>query len=149
MSEIAIERAAAEPMVLTAVTHLQNREVDDAIDLFAEDFRYIDRGIGLEFSSKERLAEFFRKTRELFPDSCLHIDSILTSADHTVAEWTLQTTVTESFYAGLTRELQIVLHGVSVMRTKNGKITDWSDYYDGPTSRRIALAAHFTDWDGF
>jgi hypothetical protein len=42
--------------------------------------------------------------------------------------------------------IQILLHGVSVVRTKNGEITEWSDYYDGLTSRRTALAAHFTDW---
>ena len=24
--------------------------------------------------------------------------------------------------------------------------TDWADYYDGLTSRRTAVAAHFTEW---
>jgi steroid delta-isomerase-like uncharacterized protein len=146
MSGIAIERAATEKVVLTVVTHLKNGEIDDAIDLFAEEFTYKDRGIGLEFTNKERLAEFFQKTRELFPDSCLQIHSILTSVDRVVGEWTLHTTVTEPFYAGLSRKVQILLYGVSVVRTKNGKITDWSDYYDGLTSRRTALAAYFTDW---
>ena len=28
----------------------------------------------------------------------------------------------------------------------NGKITDWTDYYDGLTARRSRLAAYFTDW---
>jgi hypothetical protein len=32
------------------------------------------------------------------------------------------------------------------LRTENGKVTDWADYYDGLTSRRTALAAHFTEW---
>jgi hypothetical protein len=146
MSAIAIERA--EEVVLTVLTHLENGEIDDAIAPFAEEFTFKDRGIGLEFKDKGRLAEFFGKTHELFPDSCLQIDSILMSADHAVGEWTLQTTVTEPFYAGLSRKAQIVLHGVSVVRTKNGTITDWSDYYDGLTSRRTALAAYFTDWDG-
>jgi steroid delta-isomerase-like uncharacterized protein len=149
MSEIAIERAATEQVVLTVVTQLKNGEIDDAIDLFAEEFTFTDRGIGLEFKDKGRLAEFFRKTHELFPDSCVQIESILMSADHVVGEWTLQTTVTEPFYAGLPRKVQVLLHGVSVVRTKYGKITDWSDYYDGLTSRRIALAAYFTDWNGF
>jgi steroid delta-isomerase-like uncharacterized protein len=149
MNGSAIERAASEEVALTVLTHLNNGEIDDLIALFAEEFRYKDRGIGLEFTTKERLAEFFQKTRELFPDSCLQIDSFFMSVDHVVSEWTLRTTVTEPFYAGLTRKLQILLHGVSVARTKNGRITDWSDYYDGLTSRRTALAAHFTDWDGF
>jgi len=49
MSEIAIERAATEQLVLTVVTQLKNGEIDDAIDLFAEEFTFTDRGIGLEF----------------------------------------------------------------------------------------------------
>lgn len=149
MSGIAIETATMEEVFLAVSTHLKNGEIDDAIDLFAEEFTYKDCGIGLEFTNKERLAEFFQKTREVFPDSCLQIDSILMSVDHVVGEWKLHTTVTEPFYAGLTRTRQILLDGVSVVRTKNGKITGWSDYYDGLTSRRTALAAHFTDWDGF
>jgi steroid delta-isomerase-like uncharacterized protein len=148
MSAIAIERARTEEVILSVVAHLKNGEIDDAINLFAEEFTYRDRGIGLEFTNKERLAEFFQKTREFVPDSCLQIDSMLMSVDHVVGEWTLHTTVTEPFYPGLMRKVPILLHGVSVVRTKNGKITRWSDYYDGLTSRRTALAAHFTDWDG-
>jgi steroid delta-isomerase-like uncharacterized protein len=148
MNSIAIERAM-DDVVLTVVSHLHNGDVNEAIDLFAEEFTYKDRGIGLEFTDKRRLAEFFQKTRELFPDLCLQIDSILMSVDHVVGEWTVRTTVTEPFYAGMTRKVEISLPGVSVVRTKNGKITAWTDYYDGLTSRRTALAAHFTDWDGF
>jgi steroid delta-isomerase-like uncharacterized protein len=148
MSAIAIERAVTEQVVLTVLTHLNNGEIDDAIAPFAEEFTFKDRGIGLEFKDKGRLAEFFQKTSEFYPDSCLQIESILMSVDHMVGEWTLHTTVTEPFYGGLSRKVQILLHGVSVVRTKNGKITDWSDYYDGLTSRRTALASYFTDWDG-
>jgi hypothetical protein len=97
MRGIAIERAATEGVVLTVATHLKNGEIGDAIDLFAEEFNH---GIGLQFTNKERLAEFFQKTREFFPGSCFQIDSILMSVDHVVGEWTLHTTVTEGFYAG-------------------------------------------------
>jgi hypothetical protein len=148
MNAIAIERAATEQVVLTVLTHINNGEIDLAIAPFAEEFTFKDRGIGLEFKDKGRLAEFFQKTSELYPDSCLQIESILMSVDHVVGEWRLRTTVTEPLYAGLSRKVEILLHGVSVVRTKYGKITEWSDYYDGLTSRRTALAAYFTDWDG-
>jgi hypothetical protein len=31
-------------------------------------------------------------------------------------------------------------------RIENRNIAEWADYYDGLTSRRIALAAHFEEW---
>ncbi len=146
MSESAFETATSEQMVLPVLTRLDNGNIDDAIARFAEEFTFKDRGIGLEFKDKGRLTEFFQKTREYFPDSSLQVDSILMSLDHVVSEWTLHTSVTEPFYAALSRKVQILLHGVSVVRTKNGEIIEWSDYYDGLTSRRTALAAYFTDW---
>jgi steroid delta-isomerase-like uncharacterized protein len=146
MSESAFETATSEQMVLPVLTRLDNGNIDDAIARFAEEFTFKDRGIGLEFKDKGRLTEFFQKTREYFPDSSLQVDSILMSLDHVVSEWTLHTSVTEPFYGALSRKVQILLHGVSVVRTKNGEIIEWSDYYDGLTSRRTALAAYFTDW---
>jgi steroid delta-isomerase-like uncharacterized protein len=146
MSEIAIGMAASEEVVLPVLTHLNNGEIDDSIARFAEEFTFKDRGIGLEFKDKQQLAEFFQKTRELFPGSFLQIDSVLVSFDHVVSEWTLHTTITEPFYGGQSRRVQVSVHGVSVVRTKNGKITDWSDYYDGLPSRRTALGSYFTDW---
>ena len=146
MSESAFETGTSEQVVLPVLTRLDNGNIDDAIARFAEEFTFKDRGIGLEFKDKGRLTEFFQKTREYFPDSSLQVDSILMSLDHVVSEWTLHTSVTEPFYGALSRKVQILLHGVSVVRTKNGEIIEWSDYYDGLTSRRTALAAYFTDW---
>ena len=144
MSEIGM--AASEEVVLSVLTHVKNGRIEDAIAGFAEEFRFQDHGIGLEFKEKERLAEFLHKTRELYPNSFLQTDTIFVRGDHVVTEWTLQTTLTEPFYGGLTRKVQVSLRGVSVVRTDNGKITDWSDYYDGLASRRTALASYFTEW---
>ena len=60
------------------------------------------------------------------------------SGDHVIIEWTLATTLTEPFYGGLSRKVPISLHGASIVHLENGKITDWSDYYDGLVSRRTA-----------
>jgi steroid delta-isomerase-like uncharacterized protein len=146
MSETAVGMTASAGMVLTVLTHLKNGKVDDAIALFAEEFRFNDHGIGLEFKEKERLAEFFRKNRELYPDAELQTDTIFLRGDRVVAEWTLRATLVEPFYSGLSRKVPISLHGASIVRTENGKITEWTDYYDGITSRRTALAANFEEW---
>ena len=46
MSGIPIGVAALDGVVLTALTRLNNGEVDDAVTRFAEEFRFKDYGIG-------------------------------------------------------------------------------------------------------
>ncbi|HEX2715732.1 MAG TPA: nuclear transport factor 2 family protein [Candidatus Acidoferrales bacterium] len=141
-----IDLAARGEDVSNALTRLQNGTIEDAIADFAEDFCFNDRGLGLEFTDKERLREFFRKERELYPTLCFQTNEILVAEDRVIAEWLLKYSVKEPFYGNLSRNVPVSLRGVSVARTSNGKITEWSDYYDGLTSRRTALGAHFTEW---
>jgi len=145
MSGIPIGVAALEEVVLTVLTHLNNGAIDDAIARFAGEFTFKDHGIGLEFKDKERLTEFFQKAQELYPDSLRRTNTIFVSGDHVITEWTLQATLTEPFY-GLLRRVPVSVHGTSIVRIDDGKITDWADYYDGLTSRRTAQASHFTEW---
>jgi steroid delta-isomerase-like uncharacterized protein len=145
MSEIPIGVAALEDVVLTVLTHLNNGEIGDAIARFAEEFTFKDHGIGLEFKDRERLAEFFQKAQELYPDSLRQTNTIFVNGDHVLTEWTLRATLTEPFY-GLLRKVPVSLHGTSIVRIDDGKITDWADYYDGLTSRRTAAASRFTEW---
>ena len=146
MSEIAIGNGESESVVLAALTYLKNGKIGDAIACFAEEFTFKDHGMGLEFKDKERLSEFFQKTQELYPDSLLLTDTIFVIGDDVITEWTLQATLTEPFYGGLSRKVPVTVHGASIVRTDNGKIADWADYYDGLVSRRTALASYFTDW---
>jgi len=146
MTEIVIGKRALGSEVLTALTHLKNGKIGEAIDCFAEDFRFKDHGIGLEFSEKERLAKFFKKARRLYPDSSLQTEAIFVSGDHVIIRWSLHVTLTEPFYGRLSRKVPVELQGVSIVRTDNGKIIDWADYYDGLACRRTALASYFTEW---
>jgi hypothetical protein len=73
-------------------------------------------------------------------------DTIFVSGNDVITEWALQTTLTEPFFGGLSRKVSVTVHGASIVRTDNGKITDWADYYDGLVSPRTALASYFTDW---
>lgn len=110
VGEIPDGMAAPEGITLTVLTHLKNGKIDDAVARFVEEFTFKDQGIGLEFKDKKRLSEFFRKTRELYPDSSLKTDAIFVSGNHVIMEWTLQTTLTEPFYGGLSRKLPISMH---------------------------------------
>ena len=146
MSEVSIQTLSPQRVVSAVLRRLNQEQIEDAVACFTTECRYKDHGIGLEFTSKERLSEFFRKTRELYPDYFLQVEQTFVSGEHVITQWTLQVTITEPFYAGLTRTVPISIAGVSVVRTDSGMITDWADYYDGLTSRRTALAAHFAEW---
>jgi steroid delta-isomerase-like uncharacterized protein len=146
MSELDIATAASDKIVLAVISHLNKGEIGDALALFADQFSFKDHGIGLEFNAKDRLAEFFRKARELYPDTLVQTEIIFVSGQHALTEWTLQATLIEPAFGNCRWTVPISLHGASVVRTENGRITSWSDYYDGLISRRTALASYFTEW---
>ncbi len=146
MVEMLIGMEALEGVVFTVLDQVKNGRIDDAIACFAEEFSFKDHGIGLEFTDKERLAEFFQKARELYPDSLLQTDAIFVTGDRVITEWTLQASITEPLYAGLSRKVSVSVHGASIVLINNGKVAGWSDYYDGLISRRVALASYFTEW---
>src|SRR5260370_42574197 len=97
MIEIPIGMAASEEVVVTALTRLKNGKIGDAIARFAEEFRFKDHGIGLEFKDKYRLAEFFHKTRGLYPDSFLQTDTRFVRGDHVITELQLQAMLPQPF----------------------------------------------------
>jgi steroid delta-isomerase-like uncharacterized protein len=144
--ETLIPKSASEGLVLTVLSQLKNGEIQEALVGFAEEFQFKDHGIGLEFKNKERLAEFFYKTRELYPDSFLETNTLFISGSRVITEWTLRFTLTEPFFGGLKRNLKVSVQGVSIVQIENGNIVAWADYYDGLTSRRTALGAHFEEW---
>jgi len=146
MTDMQLEKTLQGEVALTALEHLKKDEITDVIACFAEKFQFNDRGIGLEFNNPRRLAEFFRKTREFYPDSSLQTGKVIVSGEHVITEWTLRFTLTEPFYGGQSQKVPIVLQGASIVRIANDKITGWTDYYDGLTSRRNALGAHFEEW---
>ena len=39
------------------------------------------------------------------------------------------------------------MRGISVVQIENGKISQWSDYYDQLKSRRYGVANWFTEWN--
>jgi len=116
------------------------------IDQFNDQFTFTDHALELEFKDKERLTEFFAKLREHFPDSERRDNTIFSSGDRVISEWTLTATHAEPFWAGRLRKVPICVQGISVVQIKNGKISRWSDYYDQLKSWRHGLAALFTDW---
>src|SRR5215813_9622793 len=146
MNELGVVTPASDRLVLAVISHLNEGNIDDAVALFADQFSFKDHGIRLEFNTKDRLAEFFRKARELYPDSFLQTENIFVSGSNALAEWTLQATLIEPVFGNCSWTVPISLRGAFMIRTENGRITSWSEYYDGLISRRTALASYFTEW---
>jgi len=141
MNEVGIATAAPEKIVLAVISHLKKAEIDDALALFADQFSFKDHGIGLEFNAKNRLAEFFRKARELCPDTLVQTETIFVSGQHAFTEWTVRATLIEPVFDNWRQKVPISLHGASAVLAENGRIKRWSDYYDGLVSRHTALAS--------
>jgi hypothetical protein len=136
---------ASERTLRSVLTALSKGKFSEAVGRFDDHFTFIDQALDLEFTDKERLIEFFRKSRELFPDTALEIESIFAFEDHAVALWKLTATQTVP-YGSITYRFPIALHGSTIVHVEYGRIVQWSDYYDGSSSRRTGLASYFTEW---
>jgi hypothetical protein len=136
---------APRSILQSALAALSDGRILDAVAQFDERFRFNDHALSLEFTEKARLTEFFEKSRELFPDTALKVVSLIGSGDYAIAEWKLTATQTVP-HGSIRYRTPIVLRGSTIARVENARIVRWSDYYDQASSRRIGLAAFFTEW---
>src|ERR1700741_745714 len=107
MSQVSIQTLSPQGVVSAVLRQLNQEQIEDAGACFTTDCRYKDHGIGLEFRDKERLTEFFRQTRELYPDYFLQADQMFVSEERVTTQWPLQATISEPFSAGLTRRIPV------------------------------------------
>jgi hypothetical protein len=137
---------ANEKRVMSALNHLRNGNIEDAVGEFADKFCFNDRALGLEFADKEQLREFFQKERELYPDSSFQMRKVVATEKYVITEWLMKYAIKEPFCGNVMRDVPISVQGVSIVRTEENGITEWSDYYDGLVSYRSAQAPQFTEW---
>jgi steroid delta-isomerase-like uncharacterized protein len=146
LDDASAEATTSDPILQIALAAWRQGKFVEVLDQFNDQFTFTDHALGLEFKDKGRLTEFLARIRELFPDSERKDNTIFSSGDCVISEWTLTATKTEPFLGGLLRKVPICVRGISVVRIKNGKISQWSDYYDELKSRRYGVAAFFTEW---
>jgi steroid delta-isomerase-like uncharacterized protein len=130
------------PSMLAA---LSTGKITEFVEQFDDRFAFTDHALDLQFTDKGRLSEFLKKSREKFPDAKVEVVSIFDSENRAIAEWTV--TATEKVpYGSMPVRLPISFSGVSIAQIRNERIVRWSDYYDEAQSRRVGIAAYFTDW---
>jgi steroid delta-isomerase-like uncharacterized protein len=137
---------APRSILQSALAALSDGRISDVVAQFEECFKFNDYALTLEFADKTRLTDFFEKSRALFPDTALEVVSLMESGDHAVAEWKLTATQTVPFFGNTSYRFPISVRGLTIIRVEHGRIVEWSDYYDQSSSRRMSLAAFFTEW---
>jgi steroid delta-isomerase-like uncharacterized protein len=141
-----LSRVGAPQRILQSVLEALNQgRILQAVDQFDDDLAFNDHALGLDFTDKGRLTEFFEKSREYLPDAAVEVISIFECGDRVVAEWKLNATETVPF--GPTQHRNpISVRGTSIVQIRNGRVTRWSDYYDSLASRLFKVAAFFKEW---
>ena len=147
-SEFARGREVArspQEILQSALAALSEGRISQVVAQFGDHFTFNDHALTLEFNDKIRLTEFLNKSRELFPDTTLEVLSIFGDGDHTIGQWKLSATQTVP-YGSISYRFPISLFGATIARVEDGKIVEWSDYYDQSSSGRVGLAGLFTEW---
>jgi SnoaL-like domain len=139
------EISTPQLILQAALAALSEGRISEVVEQFDDHFTFADHALALEVADRERLTEFLHKSRELFPDTVVEVGSIFECGDYAIAEWKLSATHTVP-YGSISYRSRILLPGTTIIQTKNGRIRRWSDYYDQSTSRRVSLAAFFTEW---
>ena len=146
LDNASVEATTSDRILQIALAAWRQGNFVEVVDQFDGQFTFTDHALGLEFKDKGRLIEFLAKIGECFPDSERRDNTIFSSWDRVISEWTLTATQAEPFLGGRLRKVPICVQGISVVQIKDGKISQWSDYYDQLKSRRYGVAALFTEW---
>src|SRR5882762_3649249 len=141
LDNASVEAPSSDRILQIALAAWRQGNFVEVVDQFNDQFTFTDHALGLEFKDKGRLTEFLAKIRERFPDSERKDNTLFSGGDRVVSEWTLTATQTEPFLGGQLRKVPICVRGISVVQIRNGKISQWSDYYDKLKSWRHGLAA--------
>jgi steroid delta-isomerase-like uncharacterized protein len=134
-----------ERIVQVTLEALKQGDFITALDQFNDEFAFIDHALELEFSAKDRVIEFFADRRRRFPEFERTDNIVMSGENRIVSEWFLTATNCESFPDSW-KKVPICVRGASIVRIENGKITQWSDYYDQLQSGRYGLATWLTAW---
>ena len=67
--------SAPKRFLQSVLAALNEGKISKAVDQFDDHFTFTDHALDPEFTDKGRLVEFFQKTRELFPDTVVEVDS--------------------------------------------------------------------------
>jgi limonene-1,2-epoxide hydrolase len=134
-----------ERIVQVTLEALKQGDFITALDQFNDDFAFIDHALELEFSAKDRVIEFFAERRRRFPEFERTDNIVMSGGNRIVSEWFL-TAAKRGSLPESWMEVPICMRGASIVRIENGKITQWSDYYDQLQAGDYGVGTWLTAW---
>src|SRR5215510_16496947 len=114
--------SGGKPILQSVLDALNEGRISEAVAQFDDHFTFTDHALDLEFTDKGRLIEFFQKSRELFPDTAVAVDSTFQCGDYVVAEWKLTATQTVPYYGSMGLRIPISLRGTSIARVETEEL---------------------------
>ena len=147
MSAPGVTIGSTEAIVLNLLSALDEERIDSAVEFFSHSFVLHDYALGLVFSDRAGLTDFFSKRRKLFPEVHFHLQSLLVDGDTAVLRWILEGFAAAGSYGQRECKVRVMANRASIVECDSGKIATWSDYYDGPGSMRTSLLTYFKGLD--
>jgi steroid delta-isomerase-like uncharacterized protein len=114
--------------------HMQTRDLDQLVALFAPDATYRDRTFDFEVVGQDAIREVLRSTMDGFGGPTFEIRRMFMDGSQVVVEWMLRGTFTGPILGAAPDSAAIELEGISIGIVENGLIRDHTDYLD-----RVAL----------
>ncbi len=116
---------------LDAYVAAWNRHDSAAFDtLLTADAVHEDVSSGLTFKGPPAVKGFMRQLISMEPDYDWHITKVTESGPNVAAEWTWTSTFTGPSPIGPVTNKHISGRGASIVEVENGKIKQFTDYYD-------------------
>ena len=106
-----------------AVEHLNNGDVDSAVELFATDVVDHDPAPG-QSPGREGFREFFRALASAFPDAHFDPEYLVADDDHVCVAYTLTGTHKGPFHDVSATDKRIEARGVQIGRFENAQIVE-------------------------
>jgi hypothetical protein len=92
-----VEATTSDRILQTALAAWRQGDFEEVVDQFNDQFTFTDHALGLEFKDKGCLTEFLAKIGERYPDSERKTNTIFSSGDRVIGEWTLTATQSRTF----------------------------------------------------
>ena len=122
--------ARANPAVIReAIGLINDRDLDEAFDLYADDYIYHGPG-GQELRGREAIRDLWDVFLTGFPDVSARIDDVISRGDKVAMRWTLTGTHTGEFLGVAPTGNRMTLSITEIFRLEGGQLAEAWDQYD-------------------